>query len=440
MHYYAINSKIRLLLGMWHTSKNMYSALLVTFSSYGIYNFAALLGVKFLDKLEQVVDYRSTCRVLNLIWSAVVYALYIYAKKNNINFNEIINSNNNLIKVWYCFFEWTSYWKGHRVGIRTGNTLMQLKCLEAFAPLFPTAGKNNYMKSVVQYLSIVTKYPNLLKLLHYAGSVNLTRDNYYFAFDEALETFGVKFIKQNIIGNVFDNEILKRQIKAAQTEHERMNLLIVMWTLIDSLTDAFENPISINHLLFKNCKELTTLGCKKLIESYEQEKQRLIQIYKQEVLYIEPIDTKGRRVKGIVVTKVKDIKETSKKRNQTETIITNTTPTVSNILISSNISTTLQSVSSKNLSNPQFTSQIISSTVNKERPTKRTRHIKISEKIEILTQYLANTNPIDNDTNLVLTSLLHISNHWTKKKVKDEWHNNKKKLNKNKNDNDNINL
>ncbi|RHZ84897.1 hypothetical protein Glove_74g143 [Diversispora epigaea] len=417
----------------------MCSALLVTFSSYGIYNFAALLGVKFLDKLEQVVDYRSTCCVLDFIWSAVSCALHIYAKKNNINFNEIMNSNNNLIKVWYCFFEWTSYWKGHRVGIRTGNTLMQLKCLEAFAPLFPTAGKNNYMKSVVQYLSIVTKYPSLLKLLHYAGSVNLTRDNHYFVFDETLETFGVKFIKQNITGNVFDNETLKRQIEAAQTEHERMNLLIgefvnnitvsqtehainsrqeVMWTLIDSLTDAFENPISTNHLLFKNCKELTTL----------------------EVLHIEPIDTKGRRAKGIVVTKVKDIKETSKKRNQTETIITNTIPTVSNTLISPNISTTLQSVSSKNLSNPQSTSQIISSTVNEERPTKRTRHIKISEEIEILTPYLANTNSTDNDTNLVLTSLLHISNHWTKKKVRDEWYNNKKKLNKNKNDNDNINL
>ncbi|CAG8816769.1 382_t:CDS:1, partial [Dentiscutata erythropus] len=141
-----------------------------------------------------------------------------------------------------------------------------------------------------------------------------------------------------------------------------------------------------------------------------------VQIYKQEVLHIEPIYTKGRRAKGIVVTKVKDIRETSKKRNQTETIITNTISTVSNTLISSNISTTLQSVSSKNLSNPQFTSQIISSTINEERPTKRTRHIKISEEIEILTPYLANTNPTDNDTNLVLTSLLQISNHWTKKK------------------------
>ena len=61
------NSRIRPFLGQWHTSKDMCSALLTIFSSYGIYNLAAMLGVKFLDKLESVVDYRSTCRVLDLI-------------------------------------------------------------------------------------------------------------------------------------------------------------------------------------------------------------------------------------------------------------------------------------------------------------------------------------------------------------------------------------
>jgi hypothetical protein len=45
----------------------MCSVLLNLFSSYGIYNLAAILGVKFFDKLELVVDYRSTCRVLDLI-------------------------------------------------------------------------------------------------------------------------------------------------------------------------------------------------------------------------------------------------------------------------------------------------------------------------------------------------------------------------------------
>ena len=72
----------------------------------------------------------------------------------------------------------------------------------------------------------MAKYPYILTLLKYAGSVNLTRDEHYFAFDEALETFGVKFIKQNITGNVISEENLKLQIKAAQSEKERMNLLL----------------------------------------------------------------------------------------------------------------------------------------------------------------------------------------------------------------------
>lgn len=41
---------------------------------------------------------------------------------------------------------------------------------------------------------------------------------HYFAFDEALKTFSVKFIKQNINGNVIDEDKLKLQVKATQSE------------------------------------------------------------------------------------------------------------------------------------------------------------------------------------------------------------------------------
>ena len=303
---------------------------------------------------------------------------------------------------------------------------MQLKCLEAFAPLFSTAGKNNYMKSVVQYLSIVAKYPRLQKLLSHIGSVNLTCEGHYYAFDEALETFGVKFIKQNITGNICNNETLKRQIKASQAERERMDLLIgeftnditisqteravnsrqeELWLLINSLVDAFESQIPTDHLLFKNYKELTSTGYKKLIESYESGKERLMQIYRQEVLHVKSINTKGQKAKGVVVTKVKDIQKmnrVNKRRNQIESVsITSQSDFVSNP----------QPI----LPEPQNTL----TTINNERPIKRTRHTNTNEEIEILNPYLANTNPTDNDTNLTLNALLCISDHWTRKKVRD---------------------
>jgi len=52
-----------------------------------------------------------------------------------------MNEDNNLLKVWYYFFKWESYWKRHRLGIRTGNSLLQIQCLATFAPLFSSAGK-----------------------------------------------------------------------------------------------------------------------------------------------------------------------------------------------------------------------------------------------------------------------------------------------------------
>ncbi|RHZ88408.1 hypothetical protein Glove_23g145 [Diversispora epigaea] len=226
LKYYQNNSRIRPLLGQWHTSKDMCSVLLTIFSGYGIYNMAAVLGVVFLDKLEKVVDYRSTCRILDLIWIAVGSAIHIYIKKKNLNFNNIMDMENNLLKTWFCFYKWTSYWKGHRTGIRTENNELQIQCLSAFSPLFPIADKINYTRSTIHFLAIIAKNPKIQTLLKYASSVNLTQNGHYFAFDEALETFGVKFIKQNITGNVVDEKNLKRQIKAAQSEKEQMNLLL----------------------------------------------------------------------------------------------------------------------------------------------------------------------------------------------------------------------
>jgi hypothetical protein len=88
---------IRPLLGQWHTSKDFCSVLLVLFSSYGLLSLASRLGVRFLDKFESAVDYRSTARVLDLIWVAVGIAINIYINKKEILFSKIMDEENNHI-------------------------------------------------------------------------------------------------------------------------------------------------------------------------------------------------------------------------------------------------------------------------------------------------------------------------------------------------------
>ncbi|GES96281.1 hypothetical protein GLOIN_2v1482460 [Rhizophagus clarus] len=90
---------IRHLLGQWHTSKDFCSVLLVLFSSYGLWSLASRLGVHFLDKFESAVDYRSTARVLDLIWVAVGIAINIYITKKEILFSEIMDSENVYLRV-----------------------------------------------------------------------------------------------------------------------------------------------------------------------------------------------------------------------------------------------------------------------------------------------------------------------------------------------------
>ncbi|CAB5208870.1 unnamed protein product [Rhizophagus irregularis] len=76
--YCKTNQKTKMILGQWHTNKDIMMALITIFSGYGIFNMAGILGVRFLDKLEKGVDFRATSRVLELIWISVGIAIHIH--------------------------------------------------------------------------------------------------------------------------------------------------------------------------------------------------------------------------------------------------------------------------------------------------------------------------------------------------------------------------
>jgi hypothetical protein len=220
--YKKKHKDVRLILGQWHTSKAMLSTLIKIFSGYGIFHLAGALGVQYLDKFENVVDYRVASYVMELIWGSVGVALCKYQENRGRTMGEILNGDNQVMKVWYLFFHWAGYFVGHKVGIRRGNYKMQMENLAAFAPLFSAAGKFRYASSVAHFLVQVRDDPQLQKLLQMVCSVNLTREGHYLAFDETIEVYGVKFIKQNISGNLVHQETLDLKITAAQSEWERL--------------------------------------------------------------------------------------------------------------------------------------------------------------------------------------------------------------------------
>ncbi|GBC00037.1 hypothetical protein RclHR1_37170001, partial [Rhizophagus clarus] len=96
--------------------------------------------------------------------------------------------------------------------------------LKAFSPLFPISGKSNYARSVTHHLYCIENDSKLRAMLCVAPSVNLTSPGHFFAYDEALETFGVKFVKQNVTRIPTDSEELKLKIKATQLEKERTDM------------------------------------------------------------------------------------------------------------------------------------------------------------------------------------------------------------------------
>ena len=260
-----------------------------------------------------------------MIWFVVGVAIHIHLKKHNKTIEQIINENNNLLKTWFLYFKWAGWWKAHRIGIRMGNFEMQHESLSAFAPLFPVAGKLNYASSVTFFLAHLAKHPELKELLKHACSINLSREKHFFAFDEALETFGVKYVKQNISGNPINTEQLKNQIKAVQGERDRIDLFLfeflddnvayqgdravksrkeVTWDVINQLIIAFDNPT--DNFLFQDISGLsdmtaehTSEGWARLFNCYSIGEERLNAILKQDVLKNEERVVTGRRAKNI---------------------------------------------------------------------------------------------------------------------------------------------
>jgi hypothetical protein len=326
-NYSNPNQKLNCILGAWHTNKAMCNTLIAAFSGYGIFGMARSLGAQYLDKLEKVVDYRSTFRVLELIWAAVGIAIYFYKENNNMSNDDILAGNNNILKVWLHYYKWAGLLKLHKMGIRMANLDLQLESLKAFAPLFPITGKSRYAESVTRFLAHVSKNPEFKKRLQATASINLTENNRCLGHDEALERLGVKFVKQNLPGRVKDSDHLKDLIKTVQVERERMLMIYdefvdqidikrktrnvderrqAMWRLTDELLTAFEDNLPENSILFKETTQLTREGYLRFFTSYGKGVTRLETILRQDVELIERRDTKGRRKKDLKSLKVKD--------------------------------------------------------------------------------------------------------------------------------------
>ncbi|GBC48131.2 hypothetical protein GLOIN_2v1764231 [Rhizophagus irregularis DAOM 181602=DAOM 197198] len=322
--YCKTNQKTKMILGQWHTNKDMMMALITIFSGYRIFNMAGILGVRFLDKLEKGIDFRATSRVLELIWISVGIAIHIYVKKKKQTLDNILKKENNCVKVWYLYFQWASYWRAHWFGIRWGVFDLQHESLKAFSPLFPIAGKSNYARSVTYHIHCIENNPLLRKMLRKAPSINLTSPGHFFAYDEALETFGVKFVKQNITRIPADGEELKLRIKATQLEKERTEMLICdyigdsvqssrprnvqsqkekIWELAHLLINAFESLNPLENPVFEFCNNLNDDGVNQLIIAYDIGIKRLQTIANQEIFLTESYTTIGRRARNITRAK-----------------------------------------------------------------------------------------------------------------------------------------
>ncbi|CAB5210001.1 unnamed protein product [Rhizophagus irregularis] len=168
---------------------------------------------------------------------------------------------------------------------------------------------------------------------------------------------------------------------------------------------------AIDHDLFKKNSppQLNQEGLMKINQAYEDGLGRIKKIYRQEVIKIEAINTKGRRKLSVMKTKVSDLSKNKKSRKKNAPTI----PEGDNEG-SSQLARVLQTI--------QFNEQD-----SHQPPLKRQRVVTTEEEKEILKCLLQKKiMPSENEINEVLTKL---PQSWNIQRIKRYWSNNRCKEN-----------
>ncbi|GBB90787.1 hypothetical protein RclHR1_17880002 [Rhizophagus clarus] len=162
------------------------------------------------------------------------------------------------------------------MGIRVRNFGLQRDSLSAAGPLFTSAAKSNYTTAIAHFLAIIAAHPQLEEKLQYCGSFKIPR-------------------------NVINEKDLKNQIKASQSERERIDLLMSkylndnstshsertiesrqesLWELVNDLVVVFGMDDPLSHQLFQKYipAEMHQEGLERLIAYYSGGLER-IKIY-----------------------------------------------------------------------------------------------------------------------------------------------------------------
>ncbi|RGB24426.1 hypothetical protein C1646_773121 [Rhizophagus diaphanus] len=252
--------KLHPILGQWYTFKNMCRVLIILFSSYGIFDLAKVSGVKFLDKLDKIVDYRSTVHVLELIWLMPI-----------------------------VFYEYK----------------LQKNALAYFVSLFASAGKSNYSVSVTQYLGMLAQYPKL---------------------EEKLEC-----VSSNITRNVVDDNKLKLQVKAAQSKHDRIEILLSEY-LNDPCGSIGQRAVETYKMAM--WKQITAASIEHLENCFSDGISRIEAIFLQDVISIQKSNKVGRR--KLEITRWKPTDQNSKKKKTQLASSSNTENSISDQQVPTN--------------------------------------------------------------------------------------------------------
>jgi hypothetical protein len=245
-------------------------------------------------------------------------------------------------------------------------------------------------------------------------------------------------------GQATDLENLKRNIKAAQAEHERLNLLIseftgdksvsrgprsikdrheALWKLIAELRLAFSNSPQESHPLFSEATQLTDVGYQRMFTSYQIGIKRMVALVEQDIFHTATQVKAGRGKRDLIPLKVKEMKKRKREARLAETRVDESGSSSVQAPIG-DIDTETHDMDIDNNKKDQQPASSSKIDLPSKPRTQRPRHKTTAVEEEILKEleaYEDSTVLPKEVTNTLVKKLSQHTDYWTSQRIRNRW-------------------
>ena len=300
----------------------MAKAVVKMFSNFGIYQLALALGAAYLEKMENLSNFRAGMRVLAAIYLALCLGLPERADQPA-SVRQEDRDRHEELEVLHLMRRVLGWLFAMHRAERCGHSALFFEALSALAPILPATGSNLYTVLVAKFLYGV-RGPGagtIREQLAKWPGVRLHRGGAVLSLDEAMEE-AIRFLKGSIDDrHMSSTATIVQQLVHAQAEHEQATQLLAgylgdrvghdgararaarsldLCAAVQAIRDATSAGLPSVSALFRTAAYLGDgPGRAQILSCLRHGAERMLSTIRQHGSKVEPVSTVGTRAVNI---------------------------------------------------------------------------------------------------------------------------------------------